>query len=221
MPPQISSHSRASTRRSSSRKSPPCARCSPTQDGRRPSFRTGTRRPAAAASTSNEASEQFMPKTEDEQRTPVNWKDVPTNQAGITADRIVGHLDLRTFDRASFDTDDFRCEWATASPCWCAMSLGQCIIRGGPMRCSRATVAITASLCARTSRLPSPSRCPWATSLPPLARTILQSKRRSDAAIGSSRTGRPPPSSRPSSPSSTMTSTGSCRRPTIPLAREC
>jgi lysine-specific demethylase 3 len=57
-----------------------------------------------------------MPKTEDEQRTPVNWKDVPTNQAGITADRIVGHLDLRTFDRASFDTDDFRCEWAHGEP---------------------------------------------------------------------------------------------------------
>lgn len=72
--------------------------------------------PAAAASTPNEASEQFMPKTEDEQRTPVNWKDVPTNQAGITADRIVGHLDLRTFDRASFDTDDFRCEWAHGEP---------------------------------------------------------------------------------------------------------
>lgn len=71
--------------------------------------------PAAAASTSNEA-EQSMPGTEDEQHTAVNWKDVPTNQAGITADRIVGRLDLRTFDSASFSTDDFRREWAHGEP---------------------------------------------------------------------------------------------------------
>lgn len=46
----------------------------------------------------------------------IKWKQIPQAQAGLTADRIIGTHTLRTFDNASFNTDDFRREWAHGEP---------------------------------------------------------------------------------------------------------
>lgn len=43
-------------------------------------------------------------------------KDLPQEQVGLHADRIVGSHSMRTFDAVSFDTDVFRREWAYGEP---------------------------------------------------------------------------------------------------------
>ncbi|SPO29414.1 uncharacterized protein UTRI_04860_B [Ustilago trichophora] len=52
----------------------------------------------------------------DEQEAAIQWRDIPRHQAGLTADRIIGSLSLRTFEGASFDTATFRTEWAHGEP---------------------------------------------------------------------------------------------------------
>ncbi|KAJ1023199.1 hypothetical protein NDA16_003352 [Ustilago loliicola] len=59
---------------------------------------------------------QPEPSESDEQAAKVNWNDVPTDRAGLTADGIIGSLDLRTFDSDTFDTNVFRREWAHGEP---------------------------------------------------------------------------------------------------------
>lgn len=52
----------------------------------------------------------------DDQDPSIKWREVPRDHAGLTADRVIGSLSLRTFDSASFDTDVFRREWAHGEP---------------------------------------------------------------------------------------------------------
>ncbi|GAC99714.1 hypothetical protein PHSY_007317 [Pseudozyma hubeiensis SY62] len=54
--------------------------------------------------------------SEDQEETPINWKEIPNNRAGLAADALIGSLSLRAFDASSFDTHQFRKEWAHGEP---------------------------------------------------------------------------------------------------------
>ncbi|SNX85702.1 uncharacterized protein MEPE_04411 [Melanopsichium pennsylvanicum] len=51
-----------------------------------------------------------------EAESKLKWQDIPEERAGLTADRIIGSLPLRTFEGSSFDTHVFRREWAHGEP---------------------------------------------------------------------------------------------------------
>lgn len=53
---------------------------------------------------------------EDQEEAPTNWKEIPKNRAGLAADALIGSLSLRAFDASSFDTHQFREEWAHGEP---------------------------------------------------------------------------------------------------------
>ncbi|KAJ9474210.1 hypothetical protein PHBOTO_004286 [Pseudozyma hubeiensis] len=52
----------------------------------------------------------------DQEEASINWKEIPKNRAGLAADALIGSLSLRAFDASSFDTHQFREEWAHGEP---------------------------------------------------------------------------------------------------------
>ncbi|CBQ68647.1 conserved hypothetical protein [Sporisorium reilianum SRZ2] len=66
----------------------------------------------------SDAAPHSSPSSEDEEDgvASVNWKEIPKHRAGLEADNIIGSMPLRSFEAVSFDTEEFRREWAHGEP---------------------------------------------------------------------------------------------------------
>ncbi|SOV02915.1 uncharacterized protein UDID_13435 [Ustilago sp. UG-2017a] len=85
-------------------------------DRNKPSEESGITEPTQASIDATESSQSGSSGDSDQEAASINWEDVPEDRAGLTADGIIGSLNLRTFDSNSFDTNVFRREWAHGEP---------------------------------------------------------------------------------------------------------
>ena len=70
----------------------------------------------AATAPSSSSSSSSSDDDDSDDGNAIKWKEIPEHRAGLTADRIIGSLPLRSFEADSFDTTDFRKEWAHGEP---------------------------------------------------------------------------------------------------------